>query len=58
MPTREALLASLTREGRFELVPDTSNGYPIRVYRHAPASFRDVLAPMAGAPSPSMARRA
>jgi acyl-CoA synthetase (AMP-forming)/AMP-acid ligase II len=43
MPTREEVLASLTREGRFELRLDEAAGYPMRVYRHGPASFREVL---------------
>ena len=43
MPTREEVLAALTREGPFELVIDESAGYPLRVYRNAPPSFREVL---------------
>jgi len=42
-PRREEVLAALTRDGTFELIVDDSAGYPLRVYRHAPASFRDVL---------------
>jgi long-chain acyl-CoA synthetase len=43
MPTREEVLAALTRQGPFELVVDESAGFPQRVYRNAPPSFRDVL---------------
>jgi long-chain acyl-CoA synthetase len=43
MPTREEVLAALTQQGPFELVVDDSAGYPLRVYRNAPASFREVL---------------
>ena len=43
MPTREEVLAALTQQGPFELVVDESAGYPLRVYKNAPASFRDVL---------------
>lgn len=43
MPTRQEALAVLTATGPFELIEDTSAGYPIRVYRAAPASFREVL---------------
>ena len=43
MPTRQEALAALTAAGPFELIEDTSAGYPIRVYRSAPASLREVL---------------
>ncbi len=43
MPSRSEIVAQLTREGPFELVEDTSLGYPIKVYRHAPANMRAIL---------------
>jgi long-chain acyl-CoA synthetase len=43
MPTRQEALAALTAAGPFELIEDASAGYPVRVYRAAPASFREVL---------------
>ncbi len=43
MPSREEIIASLTAAGPFELVVDEAQGYPIRVYRNAPPSLRDVL---------------
>jgi long-chain acyl-CoA synthetase len=43
MVTRAAALATLTQEGRFELVVDEASGWPLRVYRHAPRALRDVL---------------
>jgi long-chain acyl-CoA synthetase len=43
MPTREEIIAQLTASGPFELAVDRSAGYPIRHYRNAPASFREVL---------------
>ncbi|HEX4742032.1 MAG TPA: AMP-binding protein, partial [Caulobacteraceae bacterium] len=43
MPTREEVLAALTRQGPFELVVDGSAGFPQRVYRNAPPSFREVF---------------
>jgi long-chain acyl-CoA synthetase len=43
MATREEVLAHLTAAGPFELAEDRSAGYPIRVYKNAPASFRQVL---------------
>ncbi|MBV8682226.1 MAG: acyl--CoA ligase [Caulobacteraceae bacterium] len=43
MPTREEVLAALTQQGPFELVVDESAGYPLRVYKNAPQSFREVL---------------
>ena len=35
--------ADLTATGPFELVEDASQGYPLRVYKNAPASLREVL---------------
>jgi long-chain acyl-CoA synthetase len=43
MPTREEVIAGLTASGQFELTIDDSAGYPIRIYKNAPASLRDVL---------------
>ncbi|HZZ86796.1 MAG TPA: class I adenylate-forming enzyme family protein [Caulobacteraceae bacterium] len=43
MPTRDEVIAELTASGPFEQVEDTSLGYPIRIYRNAPPSLRDVL---------------
>ena len=43
MATRAEILAELTASGPFELVEDSSAGYPIRVYKNAPTSFREVL---------------
>ena len=43
MPTREEVIERLTTEGAFELITDTSLGYPIKVYRNAPPSLRTVL---------------
>jgi long-chain acyl-CoA synthetase len=43
MASREEIIAQLTSAGPFELVEDTSAGYPIRIYKNAPASFRQVL---------------
>jgi long-chain acyl-CoA synthetase len=43
MPTRAEALALLTASGPFELVEDASDGGPVRIYRNAPASLRDVL---------------
>jgi long-chain acyl-CoA synthetase len=43
MPSREELIAALTASGPLELMLDASQGYPIRVYRNAPASLREVL---------------
>jgi len=43
MPSREEIIAALTASGPFELAEDVSQGYPLRVYRHAPASLRAVL---------------
>jgi long-chain acyl-CoA synthetase len=43
--TRAEIILELTRErgGPFELVPDDANDYPVRMYRNAPASLREVL---------------
>ena len=43
MASREQIITALTTAGPFELAEDASAGYPIRVYRNAPASFRQVL---------------
>jgi long-chain acyl-CoA synthetase len=43
MPSREEAISALTAAGTFELVEDTSQGYPLRLYRNAPGSLRDVL---------------
>ena len=43
MPTRHEVIERLTSEGAFELVEDTSLGYPIKIYRNAPPSMRAVL---------------
>jgi long-chain acyl-CoA synthetase len=41
--TRAESVAALTASGPFELGLDQTAGYPIRVYKHAPASLRHVL---------------
>jgi long-chain acyl-CoA synthetase len=43
MALRDEIIARLTAEGPFELAADTASGWPIRVYRNAPGSLRDVL---------------
>ncbi len=43
MPSREEIIAALTAAGPFELANDHSAGHPVRVYRNAPQSFRQVL---------------
>jgi long-chain acyl-CoA synthetase len=43
MTTRAEVIEKLTASGTFEIGEDTSLGYPIRVYKHAPASLRAVL---------------
>jgi long-chain acyl-CoA synthetase len=43
MPSRDEALAALTASGPFELIEDRALGYPLRVYRNAPASLREVL---------------
>jgi long-chain acyl-CoA synthetase len=43
MPSRDEIIAGLTASGPFELTVDDAQGWPIRVYRHAPASLREVL---------------
>jgi long-chain acyl-CoA synthetase len=43
MPTRDESLATLTASGTFELTTDESAGYPIRVYKNAPVSLREVF---------------
>ena len=43
MPSREEIVAALTASGPLELSEDVSLGYPMRVYRNAPASLREIL---------------
>jgi long-chain acyl-CoA synthetase len=43
MPSRAEIIAELTRAGPFELAVDHAAGHPIRIYRNAPASLREVL---------------
>jgi long-chain acyl-CoA synthetase len=44
MPSREEAIAALTAAGPLELMEDASRGAPpLRVYRNAPASLREVL---------------
>jgi long-chain acyl-CoA synthetase len=43
MPTRDEILARLTASGPFALAEDRSAGYPIRIYKNAPASLREVF---------------
>jgi long-chain acyl-CoA synthetase len=43
MPTRDEIVRELTATGPFELAEDASLGYPLRVYKNAPASLREVL---------------
>jgi acyl-CoA synthetase (AMP-forming)/AMP-acid ligase II len=43
MATRPEVVAKLVASGNFEVVEDTSTGYPQKVYRNAPASFRALL---------------
>ena len=43
MPSREEIIAELTAAGPFELVAEASGAPPLRVYRNAPASLREVL---------------
>src|SRR5579871_4449322 len=43
MPTRDEIIAQLTASGPFELTVDASLGYPLRVYKNAPASMRQVF---------------
>ena len=43
MPTRDEIVAQLTASGPFELAEDAALGYPLRVFKNAPASLRDVL---------------
>ena len=44
MPTRDDAIAALTAAGPFELTEDASEGLPpLRVYKNAPASLREVL---------------
>jgi acyl-CoA synthetase (AMP-forming)/AMP-acid ligase II len=43
MPSRAEIIAELTRAGPFELGVDDAAGHALRVYRHAPASLREVF---------------
>ncbi len=43
MVSRTEALARLTAEGTFEVVEDHAHGYPQRVYRNAPPSFRAIV---------------
>ena len=43
MVSRAEAIARLTAEGTFEIVEDHAQGYTMRVYRHAPPSFRALL---------------
>src|SRR5260221_13400827 len=43
MPTREQIIAELPAGGPLELAVDSSLGWPIRVYKNVPASFREVF---------------
>jgi len=43
MPDKDDITARLTSEGPFALAEDNSAGYPMRVYRNAPASLREVF---------------
>src|ERR1700749_1797606 len=43
MPIREEVIAQLTASGQFELTTDEGLGYPIRVYKNAPGSLRELF---------------
>ena len=43
MQSREEIIAAFTASGPLELMQDTSLGYPMRLYRNAPGSLREVL---------------
>jgi long-chain acyl-CoA synthetase len=43
MPTRDEIVAQLTAAGPLEITEDTSQGYPLRVFKNAPESLRAVL---------------
>ncbi|MCC6920246.1 MAG: acyl--CoA ligase, partial [Alphaproteobacteria bacterium] len=43
MATRPEVVAQLVASGLFEVVPDDSAGYPQKVYRNAPRTFRELL---------------
>jgi long-chain acyl-CoA synthetase len=43
MPIREEVISNLTASGQFELTVDNVLGYPLRVYKNAPASLRDLF---------------
>lgn len=40
---RAKIITELTSSGPFELIPDASAGYPVRIFRNAPASLRELL---------------
>ncbi len=40
---RTKIISDLTASGPFEFATDTSAGYPVRIYRNAPASLRELL---------------
>jgi long-chain acyl-CoA synthetase len=41
--SRSEAIERLTAEGTFEIVEDHAQGYPLRVYKNAPPSFRSLL---------------
>jgi acyl-CoA synthetase (AMP-forming)/AMP-acid ligase II len=43
MSTRQEVVAQLVASGPFEIIDDHAQGYLQKVYRNAPASFRDLL---------------
>lgn len=43
MASREEILAELTASGPFQIGVDSSAGYPMKLYRNAPESLREVL---------------
>lgn len=43
MATRAEVIERLTASGRFEIVEDNAAGYPLKVYKNAPRSFRELL---------------
>ncbi len=43
MPIREEVISNLTASGQFELTVDNALGYPLRVYKNAPASLRELF---------------
>ncbi|MGH6958276.1 MAG: class I adenylate-forming enzyme family protein, partial [Caulobacteraceae bacterium] len=44
MTRRAEIVSELTASGLFELTEDRSLGYPIRIYKNAPSSLREVFA--------------